>query len=87
MYTTLPAFVLGFHGCDQSIADTVISDRSGLRFSRNDYDWLGHGIYFWENDPQRALEYAQMLCEHPRRGKGSISQPAVIGAVIDLGHS
>lgn len=86
MYTTLPAFVLGFHGCNQSVVDKVVSGRIPLRSSENDYDWLGHGIYFWENDPIRALEFAEMLQRHPRRGQGKISQPAVLGAVINLGH-
>lgn len=86
MYSTLPTFLFGFHGCDQSVADAVIRGNTVLLPSENDYDWLGHGIYFWENDPHRALEYAQLLQHHPMRGHGSITQPAVIGAVIDPGH-
>jgi len=85
MYATLPAFILGFHGCDQSLVEGVICGRTELRASKNDYDWLGHGIYFWENDPIRALEYAQLLKEKPRKPT-AISEPAVLGAVIDLGH-
>ena len=53
--------------------------------SNNDYDWLGHGIYFWENNPSRALEYARMIKNHPERVRAPISKPAVVGAVIDLG--
>lgn len=86
MYATLPTFVLGFHGCDQSVVDAVVSGRLELRPSENDYDWLGHGIYFWENDPARALEYAQLLKHRPKRGRGTIDEPAVLGAVIDPGH-
>ena len=26
--------------------------------SKGDFDWLGAGIYFWENDPKRARETA-----------------------------
>lgn len=90
MYSTLPHFVLGFHGCDKSIADEVIShDRKHLERSTNSYDWLGHGIYFWENNPARALEYAAFLKDHPERiskGKKQIKTPAVVGAIIDLGY-
>ena len=86
MYTTLPAFVLGFHGCDKAVADAVICGRDELRASENDYDWLGHGIYFWENDPTRALEYALLVKEHPIRSRVTIEEPAVLGAVIDPGH-
>ncbi len=86
MYTTLPTFVLGFHGCDQIVANRVVRGQDGLYSSRNDYAWLGHGIYFWENDPERALEYARILHDNPRRGQGKVTVPAVLGAIIDLGH-
>lgn len=89
MYSTLPHFVLGFHGCDQSVADKIIpSDRLHLQKSENDYDWLGSGIYFWENDPVRALEYAKLLRDHPERSKSKvpIKKPTVIGAILDLGY-
>ena len=90
MYSTLPHFVLGFHGCDKSVADEIISHSSKhLERSTNEYDWLGHGIYFWENNPARALEYAAFLKGHPERiskGKKPIKTPAVVGAIIDLGY-
>ena len=56
LYSRLPAFVLGFHGCDQKTAERVVSTGRHLQPSRNDYDWLGHGVYFWENDPLRAKQ-------------------------------
>lgn len=86
MYNTQPSFMLGFHGCDKSLVEDVISGRNMLRASENDYDWLGNGIYFWENDPVRALQYAQLLQENPIRSNAKISEPAVLGAVLDLGH-
>jgi hypothetical protein len=73
------SFVLGYHGCDKEIADKAISGNIELTPSDTNYDWLGPGIYFWESDPQRALEWAQ---ENKRRI--GIKKPAVIGAVIDL---
>jgi len=82
----LPTFILGFHGCDQSVVNSVVNGFSLLQISKNDYDWLGHGIYFWENDPNRALKYARTIQDNPIRGRGKITKPAVIGAVIDLGH-
>lgn len=54
--------------------------------SKNDYDWLGHGMYFWENDPHRALQYAKEMRDHPERCSEVINNPAVIGAIIDLGR-
>ena len=56
-----------------------------LHASKNDYDWLGHGMYFWENNFLRALHFAQELQKRPQKGKKPIREPAVLGAVIDLG--
>jgi hypothetical protein len=41
------SFVLGFHGCDQSVADDLLNGKDFVP-SANDWDWLGSGIYFWE---------------------------------------
>ncbi|WP_322904810.1 hypothetical protein [Paenibacillus campi] len=81
MYSTLPNLVLAFHGCDRSVYDEVISRGGILNPSENDYDWLGHGVYFWEGNLQRAYEFAE---EQKKRNK--IRDVAVIGAVIDLGY-
>jgi len=70
--------VLGYHGCEKTVGEKVISSGRGLEFSRNLYDWLGHGIYFWENDIDRALEFAS------RKQDPKIKEPYVVGAVIDL---
>lgn len=86
MYSVLPSFVLGFHGCDREVAERVIRGGHHLQQSRNKYDWLGEGIYFWENSPARALEYATMLMEHPRPRGPRIRYPAVVGATIDPGY-
>jgi len=85
MYSTRPGLVLGFHGCDESVALEVLNGKTSLRESTNNYDWLGHGVYFWENSPSRALEFAEHLQKYPNRSKGTITKPAVIGAVIHLG--
>ena len=81
MYSKTSGLVLGFHGCDKSIRDKVINGGS-LTKSNNSYDWLGSGIYFWENDPYRAKEWAVELS---KRSDSSIKEPSVVGAVIDLG--
>ncbi len=81
MYSRRPTFVAGFHGCDLSIRDKVVMDQLILKMSEKDYDWLGHGIYFWENNEERASLFAQ---EQVIRNK--IDTPAVLGAFIDLGN-
>ena len=53
-----------------------------FRQSSNEYDWLGPGIYFWEANPLRGLDFAREAMN--RRGSG-IRRPFVIGAVISLG--
>jgi len=73
--------ILGYHGTDESTAKKVINNRHQLLGSDNQYDWLGNGIYFWENDPQRAKEY---IIEKFKREKIR-KKTAVIGAIIDLG--
>jgi hypothetical protein len=82
LYSSRSNLYIGFHGCDQSTVDTVLKGGS-LKPSVNDYDWLGHGMYFWENNDKRALEFA---IETSKRKSSSIREPAVIGAVIDLGY-
>ncbi|MEY2830435.1 MAG: hypothetical protein RIQ33_2293 [Bacteroidota bacterium] len=85
MYSTIPGLILGFHGCDQSVADKVLNGKTFLENSENNYDWLGHGIYFWENSPSRALEFAQHLKNNPQQSNRPIKKPAVIGAIINVG--
>jgi hypothetical protein len=79
------SFVLGYHGCDQSIAEQVVAGQQSLRPSENDYDWLGNGIYFWEHNPGRAFEFAGERRDRPHNNLQKIADPAVIGAIIDLG--
>lgn len=86
MYSTRSGLILGFHGCDKSVAEDILNNKTELNFSINSYDWLGHGIYFWENSPSRAMEFAKFLRDHPSKSKKPIQEPSVIGAVINLGH-
>lgn len=51
--------------------------------SVNRWDWLGHGIYFWENSPSRAQEFAT---QSSLRRNSKIKKPAILGAVLDLGN-
>jgi hypothetical protein len=81
LYQRQPSFLLGFHGTDSKVVESVVGGKSRqLESSKGSYEWLGHGVYFWENDPERALDWA-----HNGKTKGDVKKPAVIGAVIDLG--
>jgi hypothetical protein len=75
------SFILGYHGCDQAVAEKLLAGDS-FEKSQNDYDWLGWGIYFWEANPKRGLDFAEEAMSRPG---SKIKVPAVIGAVVDLG--
>jgi hypothetical protein len=87
MYSKRTGLVIGFHGCDKEIRDRVVSEKGFVLLkSKNNYDWLGNGIYFWENNYKRAFQYAKEMSKSPVKGKYPIHKPAVVGAIIDLGY-
>jgi len=65
--------VYGYHGTSADTATTII--QRGFNISSNDYDWLGTGVYFFQDAPLRAWEWANQ--QHP-------TNPAVIRSVICL---
>lgn len=84
-YEFPPAFVLGFHGCDATVGEAILrGEIPHLTASGNDYDWLGTGTYFWEGNPERALQFAIERAEGGRNSQGDISTPFVLGAIINL---
>ena len=83
MYTSRTGLILGFHGTDESIVYDVLNGNGDLKESDNLYDWLGNGVYFWDNSPSRAMDWAIGLS---RRKGSKIKKPAVIGAILDLGY-
>ena len=84
MFTT--SFLLGYHGCDEQVGETILGSGDHVSPSTNDYDWLGAGAYFWENSPERAMAWAKFLQKHPPAPSRRIRKPFVIGAIIDLGN-
>ena len=81
MYSKPPNLVLAFHGCSKETCEAVLCGHQHLESSHNDYDWLGSGIYFWEQNLERGIDWASEQVE-----RGRFGEPAVVGAVIDLGH-
>jgi len=69
--------IVGYHGTTHAIADQLASGTSPFRLSSNLGDWLGRGIYFWQDAPERAAVWA-------KRGGLKIDEIAVIKASIDL---
>ena len=58
MYPAKPGLLIGFHGCEEAIRNDVVSGSRMLKASENAHDWLGGGLYFWENNYERALDFA-----------------------------
>lgn len=79
------AWVLAYHGCDRAVGEAILSGQKEIRPSGNDYDWLGTGAYFWENSFSRAMEWAEFMASKRSPSRSRISQPFVIGAIIDPG--
>jgi len=65
-----------FQGCDRDVAESVLHGEATLQPSEIDYDWLGNGIFFWVDSPERALAWAKL-----RR-----STPSVVGAFAYPGN-
>lgn len=83
MYSSKPSFIYGFHGLDKDIAFKILNQQEEFSQSDNSYDWLGKGTYFWENNYERAKQYAE---ESSQRKNSTIKNPFVLGAIIDLGN-
>jgi hypothetical protein len=76
----LPRTVVGYHACRQDFARKLITGKvrpANWLHSRNVYDWLGEGVYFWEHAPGRAWQWAD-----ERFG----SDGAVVAAEVRLGR-
>ncbi len=75
--------VYGFHGIDKEIGLRILNQEQEFKLSKNRYDWLGDGIYFWENNIARAWQYVEIAS---KRKNSSIRTPYVLGAILELGN-
>lgn len=64
---------IGFHATSRSNATSILEN--GFAPSRNGYDWLGDGAYLWEDDLDRAADWAK---------KRFHSERAVVGVLLRL---
>lgn len=83
MYSSKPNIIYGFHGMDKDAALPILLKEDNFKHSNNAYDWLGNGVYFWENNYERAKQYA---VEDKNRKNSKIKEPFVLGAIIELGN-
>lgn len=84
-----PHIVLGYHGCDRRVGEDILAGEEMVA-ANNGYDWLGTGLYFWEQDPVRAMNWAlEARSRHAsdkRVSDKSVRDPYVVGAVINVGR-
>lgn len=76
----IPEKVVGFHACAREFARQIEAGELSVadwQPSRNEYDWLGHGIYFWEGNLPRARQWAM---------EAIVGEAAIIEAEITLGE-
>ena len=78
MHNLSATFVLGYHGCDRRVGSALLDGTAQFTASQNEWDWLGSGIYFWEANPLRGVEFAR-----EQKSRGKLSEPFVVGAVLD----
>jgi hypothetical protein len=71
--------MIGFHGCDEFVRNNLVNDPDIVKISKESFDWLGHGFYLWENNYERALQWA---IDKKKRGK--LEKPSVVGVVYQL---
>jgi hypothetical protein len=81
--------LIGYHGCDRSVAEQVLAGKDEIHYSTNSYDWLGHGSYFWVDSPMRALQWAEQQkikdeAKAPTH-RHPVKHPYVVGAFINSG--
>jgi hypothetical protein len=71
-----PIELVGYHGTNIESARQIL--QTGFTPSRNSYDWLGKGVYFWQDAPYRAWDWAGEYCKK----KGG--DPAVIRSLVKI---
>src|SRR5690554_3293290 len=81
MYRSRSIPLIGFHGCDKSVAQHLLLNPKKVKISDKPFDWLGHGFYIWENNYDRALLWAK-----DKEKRGRIQKASVIGVVFTLDY-
>lgn len=81
IYRNRPNLTIGFHGCDEEVRNQLVNLPNTVKKSQETYDWLGNGFYLWENNYERALQWAK-----DKQKRGSLKTPSVVGVVYLLDY-
>jgi hypothetical protein len=68
--------VVGFHGTVRSSAEILLTPQP-FKVRTNGYDWLGTGVYFWQESALRAKVWARSIATLS-------DEPVVLAADLDL---
>ena len=79
IYNNRPNLTIGFHGCDEIVRDNLVNNPNSVKKSQETYDWLGNGFYVWENNYERALQWAK-----DKKLRGTLEVPSVVGVIYLL---
>jgi hypothetical protein len=82
-----PRRVVGYHGCRRDLARALVTGRLSAvewQASQNDYDWLGAGVYFWEEALGRAWQWAR---ERFGDDGAVVAVEIELGRCLDLGDT
>lgn len=75
---------LGYHGTSREAAEVILeagrSTKSRFLISENVTDWLGDGVYFFQDAPYRARDWPLMRLPRSTRS----ANPVVLCAELDL---
>jgi hypothetical protein len=69
----------GYHGTTSDAVESILE--RGFIPSKNGWDWLGKGIYFWQDAPNRAAEWAKLKAQENK------AAPVVLKCTIALDES
>ena len=73
--------IVGFHATTPEKARAILSTKK-YTSSMSEFNWLGKGVYFWENDLQRAIEWGCNL--YTPANTAVIKQTLKLGRCLDL---
>ncbi len=73
--------MLGFHGCDESVRNELVTKPDIVKKSQETFDWLGNGFYIWENNYERAYQWAV-----DKKSRDLHTKPSVVGVVFQLDY-
>ena len=77
-FTIRPIQVTGYHGTTLPRAQKILAE--GFTLSQNAWEWLGDGVYFWQDAPHRAYEWGRDWASR----RGIEGDPVVLAAEITL---